>query len=179
MDSLGSAIISKESAMDSSTNYFEHTRKQKQINWQQSRDLTGRRRKLSGFSRVRLVQGNCSWGLQWLSFVRLGRILSEKAMADPSLQSLCCIEDTPAANRTEQYKLLELYQSPFYGLCLASSIIGLLGSLYQLSLRFLAPFPRYQYFNVGLRGNNILFWLALADFNADLGNIFHFIHQRP
>ena len=120
----------------------------------------------------------CDWvtGIysSWASvvrFIRVRSVLSKYAMADPSLQSLCCIDNAPVVNRTEQYQLLELYQSPFYGLCLVSSVIGLFGSLYQLSLRFLAPFPRYQFFNVGLRGNNILFWLALADFNANLGKI--------
>jgi hypothetical protein len=45
----------------------------------------------------------------------------------------------------------------------------------QLNLRYAAPFPRYQYFNVGLRGNNILFWLALADTFAAFGTRFCYI----
>ncbi|XP_046635273.1 G-protein coupled receptor 143-like [Daphnia pulicaria] len=87
-------------------------------------------------------------------------------MADPSLQSLCCLT---TSNRSQQYQLLELHQSAYYGLSLASAIVGFLGAVYQLNLRYAAPFPRYQYFNVGLRGNNILFWLALADTFAAFG----------
>ncbi|KAK4020869.1 G-protein coupled receptor 143 [Daphnia magna] len=89
-------------------------------------------------------------------------------MADPSLQSLCCLT---TSNRSQQYHLLELHQSAYYGLSLASAIVGFLGSVYQLNLRYAAPFPRYQYFNVGLRGNNVLFWLALADTFAAFGLI--------
>ena len=44
-----------------------------------------------------------------------------------------------------------------------------MGSIYQLFMRYGAPFPRYQYFNVGLRGNNILFWLAVADLFSCMG----------
>ena len=91
-------------------------------------------------------------------------------MADPFLQSLCCVDFVHGPDRRKEYQLMALHQSAYYGVSLASAIVGLVGSLYQIRLRYAAPFPRYQYFNVGLRGNNVLFWLALADSMAAIGN---------
>ena len=96
------------------------------------------------------------------------------AMADPSLQSLCCLEYATNGNHSQQYLLLKLHEPSYHELCLASAVLGCLGSLYQLRLRYRAPFPRYQYFNVGLRGNNILFWLALTDLFAGIGELMAF-----
>ncbi len=91
-------------------------------------------------------------------------------MADPFLQSLCCLDIAgKRSDLRKEYELLVLHQAPYYGVSLGSAIVGLFGSIYQIWLRNSAPFPRYQYFNVGLRGNNILFWLAISDTMAALG----------
>lgn len=52
-------------------------------------------------------------------------------MADPSLQSLCCVTTD---NNSQQNQLLQLHQTPYYGLSLASAIVGFIGSVYQVLL---------------------------------------------
>ncbi|XP_059480855.1 G-protein coupled receptor 143-like [Neocloeon triangulifer] len=88
-------------------------------------------------------------------------------MADPTIQTFCCHR----SNRSEEVGLLYEFNSPSYNIvCAVSSVIGVLGAIYQLLPReeFHSAPNRWVTFPI-TRGRQIIMWLAVADLLASLG----------
>lgn len=105
-------------------------------------------------------------------------------MASPVLLSFCCARDSYLLpymdeNLTFHRHVLRLSSDGhlefliYNALCLASSVIGTFGAVYQLFNRK-AKFCRYRYevdqaIRTVLEHNDVLMWLTTADLLASLG----------
>ncbi|XP_045445928.1 G-protein coupled receptor 143-like [Melitaea cinxia] len=89
-------------------------------------------------------------------------------MSDPTIQTFCCHH---TGNKEDlAIKIMDEFNTQSYNIvCLVSSSIGILGSIYQI-------FPRRKPLNLqrmqslsSKRGRHIIIWLAVADLFASLG----------
>ncbi|XP_032688403.1 G-protein coupled receptor 143-like [Odontomachus brunneus] len=87
-------------------------------------------------------------------------------MADPTLQTFCCHH----TNKSDMALIImqEFNRDVYNIVCMVSSVIGMLGAIYQILPREDSSLP-YRWNNSLSRGRNIIVWLAVADFLASLG----------
>ncbi|XP_041977013.1 G-protein coupled receptor 143-like [Aricia agestis] len=88
-------------------------------------------------------------------------------MSDPTIQTFCCHH---SGNKEDlAVKIMSEFNTESYNtVCLVSSSIGILGSLYQILPRRDYTSLRLQNFSSS-RGRHIIIWLAVADLLASLG----------
>ncbi|CAH2086385.1 unnamed protein product [Euphydryas editha] len=89
-------------------------------------------------------------------------------MSDPTIQTFCCHH---TGNKEDlAIRIMDEFNTESYNIvCLVSSSIGILGSIYQIFPRCTSiNFQRIQRLSP-TRGRNIIIWLAIADLFASLG----------
>lgn len=88
-------------------------------------------------------------------------------MADPSIQTFCChrVSDTSVS---EDF-LSEFNSESYNTVCLASSVIGMFGAIYQILPRERLQMPHRWVAQTASRGRHIVVWLAVADLLASFG----------
>ncbi|XP_051174743.1 G-protein coupled receptor 143-like [Leptopilina boulardi] len=88
-------------------------------------------------------------------------------MADPTIQTFCCHSNNNSDMTTI---IMQKFNTDAYNIvCMVSSIMGILGAIYQVLPREDSGLPhRWQSFS-GTRGRHIIICLAVADFFAALG----------
>ncbi|XP_077301244.1 G-protein coupled receptor 143-like isoform X2 [Arctopsyche grandis] len=82
-------------------------------------------------------------------------------MADPTIQTFCC--HNGRYNTDLSVRMLNEFNSFSYNIvCVCSSVIGILGAIYQI-------YPKKISTSSNTRGKQIIMWLAVADLLASLG----------
>lgn len=87
-------------------------------------------------------------------------------MADPTLQTFCCHH----TNKTDIALVImqEFNRNAYNTVCMVSSIIGMLGAIYQILPRKGPSTCMWNQLSLS-RGRDIIVWLAVADLLASLG----------
>lgn len=88
-------------------------------------------------------------------------------MADPSIQTFCCHRVRDSSDSADF--LSEFNSEPYNTLCLASSVIGMFGAVYQILPREGVNVPHRWVAQTASRGRHIVVWLAVADLLASFG----------
>ncbi|XP_026329937.1 G-protein coupled receptor 143-like [Hyposmocoma kahamanoa] len=85
-------------------------------------------------------------------------------MSDPTIQTFCCRH---TGNKEDMaVRIMGEFNTDSYNIvCLVSSTVGILGSLYQISPRLVGTHRMY----LATRGQHIIMWLAVADLLASFG----------
>ncbi|CAH0406451.1 unnamed protein product [Chilo suppressalis] len=89
-------------------------------------------------------------------------------MSDPTIQTFCCHH----SGRKEDMavRIMGEFNTDSYNIvCLVSSTIGILGSLYQILPYIIAEGSQSWQIAASTRGRRIIIWLAVADLLASLG----------
>ncbi|XP_068629810.1 G-protein coupled receptor 143-like isoform X2 [Battus philenor] len=88
-------------------------------------------------------------------------------MSDPTIQTFCCHHT--GSKEDLAVKIMDEFNTESYNIvCLVSSTIGILGSIYQIFPCKISNPDRFQNMPV-TRGRHIIIWLAVADLLASLG----------
>lgn len=89
-------------------------------------------------------------------------------MSDPTIQTFCCHRS--GKNEQMAVKIMSEFNSDSYNaVCLASSIVGIIGAIYQILPREDKNENHRWHSFSSRRGRRIIVWLAVADFLASLG----------
>ncbi|XP_034840628.1 G-protein coupled receptor 143-like [Maniola hyperantus] len=89
-------------------------------------------------------------------------------MSDPTIQTFCCHHT--GNNEDLAIKIMDEFNTESYNtVCLVSSTIGILGSLYQIFPRSISKNTYRLQSLSSTRGRHIIVWLAVADLMASLG----------
>ncbi|KAM3962990.1 G-protein coupled receptor 143 [Aphomia sociella] len=87
-------------------------------------------------------------------------------MSDPTIQTFCCHHT--GNNEDLAVRIMNEFNTDTYNtVCLISSSVGILGSLYQVFPHIISRAS--QRWQTPIRGRQIIFWLAVADFLASFG----------
>lgn len=86
-------------------------------------------------------------------------------MASPTIETFCCM-----ASRVEPSILtgLQFHSGPYNIVCVISSLLGMLGAVYQVLPTLSVPVVQRRR-NPGHRQKALINWLAMADFFAAFG----------
>ncbi|XP_026495295.2 G-protein coupled receptor 143-like [Vanessa tameamea] len=89
-------------------------------------------------------------------------------MSDPTIQTFCCHH---TGNKEDlAIRIMDEFNTESYNIvCLVSSSIGILGSIYQIFPRRIPSFFQRLHSLSSTRGRHIIIWLAVADLFASLG----------
>ncbi|KAL1132346.1 hypothetical protein AAG570_010302 [Ranatra chinensis] len=87
-------------------------------------------------------------------------------MSDPSIQTFCCHK--PGIETLSLSIMSEFNSTSYNVVCLISSVIGIVGAIYQMLPREGTSSQRW-FSLTSMRGRQIVVWLALADLLASLG----------
>ncbi|KAJ9595460.1 hypothetical protein L9F63_013371, partial [Diploptera punctata] len=82
-------------------------------------------------------------------------------MADPTIQTFCCHVANKASSSVNL--LIEFHSRPYNTLCLASSVFGILGSIYQLLPKRQTTVHERHFDFSAVRGRNIHFYGSVPD----------------
>ncbi|XP_069689266.1 G-protein coupled receptor 143-like [Periplaneta americana] len=87
-------------------------------------------------------------------------------MADPTIQTFCC--HRPNTTDSPVNFLMEFHSDLYNTVCVASSLLGIAGAIYQILPRRISSTSNRS-FGFSVRGRQIIVWLAVADLMAAMG----------